>query len=549
MKQHGSHRQTILVGLFFAILSLFCGGLARALDAPITTNSLASPKRGPDEELFAGPVLRLQIQISDSEFEELKKDSRQYVKATVRDGQNIYTDVGIHAKGGLGTFRPLDRNPSLTLNFDRFVKRQHFHGLDKIHLNNSVQDATYMTENICGALFRAAGVPAPRVTNARVEFNGRDLGLYVLLEGINKDFFKRFFKDTKGNLYEGGLFRDISEPLPKTSGQDPDNRSDLKLLTETASDPNVTSRLLRLGKILDLDRFISFMAMEVLVVHWDGYCIKKNNYRIYHDPATDRMTFIPHGMDQMFWEPAAPIFPNFDGLVAKSVIEVPEARLRYLERVSWLLTNVFKVADLTNKINELEAKIRPSILDFNADMIQEHDRAVALLKERIAQRAVSVADRLEALRRPLDFDANGIAPLSAWEAKNESRNASLDKAIAPDGKEILRIRTGPEGVYVASWRTKQDLASGHYRFEGLVATTGVKSIKDDKGEGVGLRISASSQPRLNKLSGDSAWTKLEYEFEVSPSHQEVELICELRAAKGEAVFDLESLRLHYHPKP
>jgi hypothetical protein len=35
--------------------------------------------------------------------------------------------------------------------------------MEKFHLNNSVQDPTFMTELICGELFRQAGVPAPRV--------------------------------------------------------------------------------------------------------------------------------------------------------------------------------------------------------------------------------------------------------------------------------------------------------------------------------------------------------------------------------------------------
>jgi spore coat protein H len=130
-----------------------------------------------EKELFSGQIPKLQIQISDAEYENLVKDLRSYVKATVSEGTNVYTDVGIHAKGGQGSFRPLDRNPSLTLNFDKFHKGQHFHGMDKIHLNNSVQDLTYMTENICRQLFRSADLPATRVGNARVEFNGRDLGL------------------------------------------------------------------------------------------------------------------------------------------------------------------------------------------------------------------------------------------------------------------------------------------------------------------------------------------------------------------------------------
>ena len=70
-----------------------------------------------------------------------------------------YKEVQIHLKGGAGSFRPFDDRPALTLNFDKNVAKQRFHGIDKMHLNNSVQDPWWMTEIICGDLFLAAGVP------------------------------------------------------------------------------------------------------------------------------------------------------------------------------------------------------------------------------------------------------------------------------------------------------------------------------------------------------------------------------------------------------
>src|SRR5262249_44617581 len=83
------------------------------------------------------------------------------------------TNGGPHHNGRAGSFRPVDESkPALTLNFDKFQKHQNFHGIDKLALNNSVQDSSYMTEAICSELFLAAGVPTPRTTHARVELNG-----------------------------------------------------------------------------------------------------------------------------------------------------------------------------------------------------------------------------------------------------------------------------------------------------------------------------------------------------------------------------------------
>src|SRR5205814_289689 len=114
---------------------------------------------------------------------------------------------------------PLRGLPAFTLNFDRFVPGQTFHGLKKVHLNNSVQDRTFLSEKISRELFEAAGVPVPRAGNAQVALNGRPLGMYVLVEGIDKQFLRRYFDDVSGNVYDGHSQTDVTNILPTNSGE------------------------------------------------------------------------------------------------------------------------------------------------------------------------------------------------------------------------------------------------------------------------------------------------------------------------------------------
>src|SRR5205085_8728713 len=129
-------------------------------------------------------------------------------KATLKEGDKVYTDIGVHLKGAAGSFRGIDDKPSLTLNMNKFGALQRFHGLDKFHLANSLQDPSYVSELICGELFRAAGVPASRVRHAVVSVNGRRRGLYYLKEGYDSGFLKRSFGDSHGTFYDGGFLRD-----------------------------------------------------------------------------------------------------------------------------------------------------------------------------------------------------------------------------------------------------------------------------------------------------------------------------------------------------
>jgi hypothetical protein len=109
------------------------------------------------------PVLK--IEIRSPQLNSLRRDARTYVKATVREGATVYTNVMIRLKGGAGSFRPLDDKPGFTLKLDEASAS--FHGLQKIHLNNSVQDNTYLSEWLCSQTGLAKH--APRFRNQRDE--------------------------------------------------------------------------------------------------------------------------------------------------------------------------------------------------------------------------------------------------------------------------------------------------------------------------------------------------------------------------------------------
>ena len=513
---------------------LWSAWVSRAADSDLVERSHAQEA----QELFSRPVVRsLRVELAESEVEALKKDARKYARATIREGTTVYQDVGLHLKGAAGSYRGLEDKPALTLGFGRFVAGQRFHGLRRIHLNNSVQDASYLNENLSGGLFRAAGVPAARVAYASVEVNGRKFGLYVLKEGFTKDLLKLYFKDPTGNLYDMEPGREVTEHLQKDFGEGPDDWSDLKALAAAAQEPDGAKRWRQLQQVLDVDRFLSFMAIEVMTCHWDGYCLGRNNFRIYQDRDTGRMIFFPHGMDQMFGvgsSAGAPWKPNMSGLVAQAIIKTPEGRRQYRQRFATLLTNVFQVGLLTNRINELTAQLRP--------VLPEIEGQAAAVKQRIAERALDLQKQLSLPEpAPASF-TNGEARVAVWRIEPSQGDAKLDQTKESDGKRALHIRVS--SATVASWRSKVLLEGGRYRFEGVARTAGVVATRDEKkGEGAGIRISGSQQPRNNKLSADSPWQKLEYEFAVADLSDEVDLVCELRASQGEVWFDVESLKL------
>ena len=65
--------------------------------------------------------------------------------------------------------------------------------------------------------------------------NGRDLGFYVLKEGFDHYFLRRYFDDASGNLYDGGFLKDLDGELKKQMGAGPEDRSDLKKSSKRAA--------------------------------------------------------------------------------------------------------------------------------------------------------------------------------------------------------------------------------------------------------------------------------------------------------------------------
>ena len=450
----------------------------------------------------------------------------------------VYEEVGVHVKGALGSFRGVDDRPALTLNFDKFKKGQRFHGLDKLHLNNSVQDPTYLSEALGAAVFRDAGLPAGRVTHAHVRVNDRDHGLYVIKEGFDRGFLGRYFKDRSGTFFEGNL-QDVDQNLPIKSNAEPKTDKKRKELVEAANERDPAKRHERLGKVLDVDRFLTLLAVEAMLAHWDGYGFNHNNYRIYHDPKSDKLVFLPHGMDQLLGNPGHGLTPS-GGIVARAVLELPEEKVRYVERVAQLRESVFTPEKLAKHIDDAAARVLPSLEQTNPEQARQFKEGATQLRQRAAERVKNIDRQLGVTPKPLKFDPAGVASLAkaTWEPGPGQGNASADR-FDEAGKPRLRIRA-QNGGGVASWRTTVLLPQGRYLFEGQARPKNVAS-PDGPSTGAGLRISGGQ--RTARLTGTGDWQKAQFEFEVAEPTREVVLVCELKASGGEVTFDSESLKL------
>lgn len=369
--------------------------LTAQLSPPIAMAQAASgtkpAKPIPGLDLFVtGEIPKIRLELSAEAIDQLRQKPRKYVTGQVVEGTRIYTNVAIRLKGGPGSFRPIDDRPAFTVNFDRLAPGQTFHGLKKIHLNNSIQDSSLLAEKLCREMFEAAGVPAPRAGHALVSVNKRDLGMFVLVEGINKQFFKRHFSDPAGNVYDGHAQQDVTHRLRINSGDEPNDRSRLTALAAAVQVKDLDARKAALEKTLDIDRFLSFMAMEVIVSHWDGYSLGRNNFRIFHDRAADRMVFLPQGLDQTFQPKNIAAVPSMSGLVAKSVMEIPEFQQRFRAREAQLLTNTLREDLWVKRLRQVAARVQQELEIEGASNSDTYIKQAASYRRRLQKRLAAL---------------------------------------------------------------------------------------------------------------------------------------------------------------
>ena len=116
--------------------------------------------------------------------------------------------------------------------------------------------------------------------------------------------------------------------------------------------------------------------------HTNGYALAKGRYRIYNDPGTSLLVFMPHGIEAVFSKPESPIVPEMKGLLAKALLETPAGKKRYRDEMKKIVEKAFRL-DLTQaRAKELSAKIKPTLKE-NAEA---HDKAVADFLNRLTAR-------------------------------------------------------------------------------------------------------------------------------------------------------------------
>lgn len=237
-----------------------------------------------------------------------------YVRATVEEAGKTYADVGLRFKGNSSytSAEKILKRP-FKIDFNRYVEGQAFHGLTTLNLHNNALDPSFAREALSYELFREAGLPAPRTTFALVyltvegKYEKQLLGLYTVVEEVNKAFLKAHYGSAKGLLlkpenaqqwpYKGEKFAEYEKIYRPHTDATPETGARLieflKLLNQ-ADDAGFAAAA---GTYVDVPELARYVATHAIMCNMDSMLTTGHNFYMYVPPDGGRIRFAPWDMN------------------------------------------------------------------------------------------------------------------------------------------------------------------------------------------------------------------------------------------------------------
>lgn len=270
-------------------------------------------------------------------------------------------NVGIRKKGFLGSIFSIA--PAIKINTDRNVPGQRMANTNRITLNNNSEDPTRLVQCLSYKVFEMAGYPAPHCNLANVSCNNEALGVYSHIEAINERFLQRNFGNDQGALYEGQLvdfIEDWTMRWDAKTSRTPKIANTLRAISKTLAESSDEDLPNELGKHLNIDQFLTFWALEIILGHNDGYCSNRNNFFAYQNPTDqNRIVLIPWGLNYLQeGEKKNTDVKDFMGAqIPRRLSRIPRYRDSLKSRILYLLNTIWDESQLTSFIDDLAMQV------------------------------------------------------------------------------------------------------------------------------------------------------------------------------------------------
>lgn len=349
----------------------------------------AAPADATDPFYDPESVQQIHLEIKPEDLDRLHRalPRRISVPGTVRWKEQTLQNVGIRYKGNSSSRPDSPHKRGFVIDFSEFQKGQRFLGLRHVALDNGIEFGSVFSERLITHVLRGVGVKASRCNYARVYLNGKNMGVYVNVERIDKTFLQRHFGTDRGALFkvdEGGPGADLrnlgDDPalyrrgFELHSGYEVEAYAELLEFIRAVNAPAGTEAELR--RSLDVEAFVKTTAVMLFAGAFDQYTgWAPHNYYLYRNPVDQRWTYIPWDLDVGFADHAFGRIPVLDGWHAawpvpvrgrplmERLVSHPNVLHQYRDQASVILETWFRPEILIPKLRALYDQIRADLAE------------------------------------------------------------------------------------------------------------------------------------------------------------------------------------------
>jgi spore coat protein CotH len=279
-------------------------------------------------------------------------------------------NVGIRSRGR--SSRNASK-PGLKVDFDKYSTNQRFLGLKSLVLDNLTQDPSGIHETVSMHFYERLGIPTPRETHVRLYVRGEYIGIYAIVESVDKELLKRVYgvigEDTQndGWLYEfvwqdHWLFTDLGTGLDEVklrfeattheSRSDEDKYRPIQELITLANQTPGDRFADVIGPRFDIPGFLRFVAAQAYLGDTDGFLgsFGMNNFYLYRLENQIQHVLIAWDTDNTFWGPTYPVQPPRENVLMSQLMRIPQYEALWYQELA-------RANELAQQGNWLEAEI------------------------------------------------------------------------------------------------------------------------------------------------------------------------------------------------
>ena len=238
---------------------------------------------------------------------------------------------------------------------NRYASNQRFVGLAAVNLDNVFADASRLRDSLATKIFTRMGIPASRQAHARLFVNDTFIGVYVIVEPVDRTFIARVYGEAEAAPESGGFlyeYRWLDEYFFNYAGpslepyaamfraqtHDTDSMSNLyapiERLIRTVNETSGGAFATEVGRLLDLPQVARFLGVQNCMAELDGFAgyYGANNFYVYRFRDGRAPVLIPWDSDNALSSPDMPLGYS---PVHQRADQTPDAGSRYSRRPTW----------------------------------------------------------------------------------------------------------------------------------------------------------------------------------------------------------------------